>query len=111
MRGMLKPKVWVATAILTLLAVSHAWAQCECTVRDLKPGFALSMWYDGAFRQRYVENGDHVTLYGRKDGWDDIDRHRPPFTSGYIRGGHCQHQCGGFVGGTPRTPPPPPETD
>ena len=108
---MLKPKVRVATAILTLLAVSNGWAAdgCDCWVGELKPGQALTMWYDGGFKQRYVVSGDHVALYGRRNGWDYIDRYKPPFTSGYIRGGHCQKQCMSFVGDTPRTPPPPPD--
>ncbi len=124
---MLKPKVWVATALLTLLAVSDAWAQCECTVSGLNPGFALSIWNSyGTNKFKYLQNKDVVNLVTRRcwprSGlcWADIDRlYRPPPASGslspasgwvrndYVRSCKCNDNFG--YGGTTRSPPPPPE--
>jgi hypothetical protein len=117
---MLKPKAWVATAILTLLAVSDGWADCICTVNGLGgKGYALSMWWGNNLR-KYVEDGDIATLYRRdvcrspKWCWDLIERHRTdgwnPPPKGWVRAGNCQ--CGGrgdvptYVGGD-NTPLPP----
>jgi hypothetical protein len=115
---MLKPKVWVATSILTLLAVSDAWADgCKCRVHDvnhdLDYGFALSIYGEN---HKYVENRDEVTVFGYDCWrpphppicWAEIDRTREPPASGWIRDDHVGCRCEGFVGATPRTPPPPP---
>jgi hypothetical protein len=118
---MLKLKVWVATAMLTLLGVSDAWAApCECKVQGLDRGLALSIWNsNGTNAFKYLQNKDRVILVSRRcwprSGlcWADIDRlDRLPPASGWVRNDYvrsCQCDDNFGYGGTPRSPPPPPQ--
>jgi hypothetical protein len=130
---MLKPKLLVATAILTLVAVSDAWAQCAC-VGNLKFGLALSFFRGNTPTLHYVENGELVFIgrwscpsgiaatldsdklvsaANRSKCWADVYRplgKRGLPTSGWVRYEYllrCR-QCDDYAGRgvTPGSPPP-----